>query len=199
VIASLVRKYSEPDNQILIYSSDKDLLQLVKDGKVLAIHPKKGAKPEKIFDEAAVKEEHGVWPKDFECYQCFRGDAIDGVPGVPRIKTACLIPLIEKYKTPQEVYAHLQEEKLTEFQRESLKAFEQRVYLNKSLVGLRNDLELDVKNGRPDEEWVSKYLAKYEIRAINPNSYINVYFDAPSFNIRKAPAIKSFSLFEEAE
>ena len=197
VVASLVKKYSDDTNQIIIYSADKDLLQLVKDGKVVAFHPKKGGKPEKVLDEAAVKEEFGVLPRDLKCYQCFRGDSVDNVPGVPRIKTACIIPLIEKYRTPQEVYAHLGEEKLTDFQRESLVAHEQRVYLNESLVGLREDLDLVVKNGDPNEELLGQYLAKYEIRAINPNSYINVFYDAPTFNIRKAPALQSYSLFEE--
>jgi DNA polymerase-1 len=198
VIASLVRKYQDDTNQIIIYSADKDLLQLVKDGKVIAFHPKKGGKAEKILDESAVKEEFGVWPKDLKCFQCFRGDSVDGVPGVPKIKTACLIPLIEKYKTPKEVYAHLDEEKLTNFQRDSIRAFEQRVYLNESLVGLRDDLELTINNGIPNEEMLSQYLDKYEIKAINPNSYINVFFDAPSFNVRTAPALQSYSLFEEA-
>jgi DNA polymerase I len=196
VIASLVKKYQDATNQIFIYSADKDLLQLVKDGKVIAIHPKKGGQPEKILDEAAVKEEFGVGPKDMICYQCFRGDSIDSVPGVPKIKTACLIPLIEKYKTPKEVYAHLGEEKLTDFQRQSLLTFEQRVYLNESLVSLRDDLDLTIQNGTPNEEMLSQYLNKYEIKAINPNSYINVFFDAPSFNRRTAPALQSYSLFD---
>jgi 5'-3' exonuclease len=169
----------------------------VKDGKVLAIHPKKGGKPERVFDEGAVKEEFGVWPRDLFCYQCFKGDAVDGVPGVPRLKISCLFPLIERYKTPKEVYAHLDEEKLTDFQRSSLLASEERVYLNQSLVGLREDLSFEIKTGDPNEEVLAQYLDKYEIRAISPNSYINVFYDAPSFTIRTAPAIKSYSLFDE--
>jgi len=197
VIASLIKKYTEDTNQIFIYSSDKDLLQLVKDGKVLAIHPKKGGKPERVFDEGAVKEEFGVWPRDLFCYQCFKGDSVDGVPGVPRLKISCIIPLIEKYKIPKEVYSHLEEGKLTDFQRSSLLASEKRVYLNQSLVGLRDDLEFEIKIGTPNEGFLAQYLDKYEIRAIKPNSYINVFYDAPSFTIRTAPAIKSYSLFDE--
>jgi DNA polymerase I len=197
VIASLIKKYQDDTNQIYIYSADKDLLQLVEDGKVIAIHPKKGSKPEKILDEAAVKEEFGVWPRDLQCYQCFRGDSVDNVPGVPNLRISCVIPLIEKYHTPQEVYAHLGEQKLTDFQRASLEASEQRVYLNQGLVALRNDLELEIKTGTPNEEALAEYLSKYEIRAVNSNSYVNVYYDAPSFGIRTAPAIKSYSLFDE--
>ena len=199
VISSMIKKYQDDTNQIFIYSADKDLLQLVRDGKVIAIHPKKGGKPEKILDEAAVREEFGVGPRDLWCYQCFRGDSVDSVPGVPNLRIACLLSLIEKYKTPKEVYAHLNEEKLTDFQRTSIIAFEQRVYLNQDLINLRSDLDLEIKNGVPNEEALSQYLTKYEIRAINPNSYINVYYDAPSFGMRTAPALKCYSLFEEAE
>jgi DNA polymerase-1 len=198
VIASLIRRYQDDKNRIYVYSADKDLLQLVRDGKVLAIHPKKGANPEKIFDEEAVRQEWGVSPSDLGCYQCFAGDPVDNIPGILRIKRSCLIPLIDKYKTPQEIYKHLSEEKgLTDFQRQSLIDSEQRVYLNQGLVNLRDDLELTILKGTPSEEELEKYLRKYEIRSINPNSYINVFFDASTFNMRTAPAIKSFSLFEE--
>ena len=61
----------------------------------------------------------------------------------------------------------------------------------------RDDLEVEIKTGTPNEEALAQYLTKYEIRAINPNSYINVFYDAPSFTIRTAPAIKSYSLFDE--
>jgi 5'-3' exonuclease len=105
--------------------------------------------------------------------------------------------LIEKYKTPQNIYANLHQEKLTDFQRQSLKDSEQRVYLNSSLVRLRDDLELDIKGGIINEENLIQLLGKYEIKAINPLSYVNVFADASTFNRRTAPAVVTPSLFDE--
>src|SRR5271157_2335338 len=79
VIASLVRRYKE-DGKIFVYSGDKDMLQLVEDGKVIVIAPKKDGAI--IYDESAVKKDYGVTPKDLTCYFCLRGDAVDNVPGV---------------------------------------------------------------------------------------------------------------------
>jgi 5'-3' exonuclease len=196
-IASLVKKYSDEKNQVFVYTSDKDMLQLVRDGRVIVIKPKVGIHPERIFDEAGVKEVFGVGPRDLECYQSFKGDSVDNIPGVPRIKTACLVALIEKYKTPQNIYAHLEEEKLTDFQRQSLKDSEQRVYLNSSLVRLRDDLEFNIKKGIINEENLTLLLDKYEIKSISPMSYVNVFVDATTFNKRTAPAVVTPSLFEE--
>jgi DNA polymerase-1 len=197
VICSLVKKYHEDNNRIFVYTADKDMLVLVRDGKVHVIRPKKGAQPERVFDEAAVKEEFGVGPRDLECLQCFMGDHVDNIPGIPRVKTSCLASLVEKYKTPQDIYAHLQEEKLTSFQRQMLTSYEDRVYTNMGLIKLRDDLELDIKQGIPNEEQLETLLNKYQIRSINPITYINTFKDASTFNYRTGPTVQCYNLFEE--
>lgn len=196
VIASLTRKYTERGDKVFILTSDKDLLQLVRDGKVYVIRPKKGSVPEKIFDEEAVKTEFGVSPKDLESLLCFKGDTVDNIPGVPRVKTSCLINLIEKYKTPQSVYDHLHEETLTDFQRQSIKSSESRVFMNINLVRLRDDLDIKVKEGQANVDAISQYLNKYEIKSIDPHGYVNSFLDVACFRNRTAPAIKSYSIFD---
>ena len=61
---------------------------------------------------------------------------------------------------------------------------------------MRDDLQLEISKGRPDSALIEKCLNKYEIRSINPDTYVNVFIDRPS-NIRTGPAITSYSLFEE--
>lgn len=194
VIASLVQQYKD---QIFIYSSDKDMFQLVKDGHAIVLRPKRGKIPERFFDEEMVKETYSVSPQNFSCFQCFRGDNVDNIPGVPRVRSKLLAYLSEKYKEPTNIYNHLDEEELTEYQRNSLINFKNQALLNYQLVKLRDDLVLDIRTGKPDVEALASILDKYEITSINPNTYIQAFTDTPSFNTRRAPAVQSYSLFEE--
>lgn len=196
VIATLTKQYSAEGGKVFILTSDKDMLQLVRDGQVHVIRPKKGAVPERVFDEEAVKEEFGVAPKDLECLLSFKGDSVDNIPGVPRVKTACLVDLIQKYKTPQNIYDHLAEEKLTDFQRKSLSDSQARVMMNIDLVRLRDDLNVNIYDGSANEEVLGVYLNKYAIKSINPNSYVNSFMDVSCFQSRTAPAIQSYSIFD---
>lgn len=195
VIASLVNIYN--DGQVFIYSADKDMLQLVKDGRVIVIRPKRGRHEEKYFDEEGVRELFKVSPENFVCFQCFRGDKIDCVPGVPRIPSDLIASLSEKYKSPQNIYEHLKGEKLTAFQRKSLMECKDQVLLNDQLVRLRDDLNLEIVKGEPNALALVSFLNKYEINSVKAQSYVEVFVDEPSFTARKAPAIASYpSLFE---
>lgn len=194
VIASLIKKYDQ--GIIYIYTSDKDLLQLVKDGRVLVVRPKKGAIPEKVYDEEAVKEEFGVSPEDLHSFLSLKGDTVDNIPGVVRVRASCLINLIKKYRTPRNIYANLKQEDLTGFERKSLEEAEQRVYLNTELVKLRDDLELSILEGAANEETLQGFIDKYALKSINPGTYIKAFLDLPSFNKRLSPAVESYSLFD---
>ncbi len=188
VIASLVNFYS--NDQIIIYSSDKDLLQLVKDGRVVVLNPKGTC-----YDEEKVKQEFGVYPKDFVCYQCLRGDSVDGVPGVARLRSSKIAQLASTYKNIQDVYENIDKESLTDFERCSIMESKQQILLNDQLVRLRGDLELQIIHGVPEPALVEIYLNKYEISKIKSDSYVSVFKDISSFNMRKTEALKTTSFF----
>jgi len=196
VIATFVKKNQE-GNKIYIYSSDKDFLQLVKDGSVIVIRPKSGLIPERAYDSSVVKNEYSVSPEDLQSYFAFRGDSIDNIPGVPRIKSNSIAYLVTKYKTPEEIYAHLSEEKMTDFQLKSLKESEKQVYLNYILVSLISDLTLNTQEGKLSVEVLQLYLNKYSIKSIHSDSYSVLFEKTDIFNTRTAPAVQSYSLFEE--
>jgi len=193
VIGSLVTRYLDGTNKIYIYTSDKDMLQLVKDGKVVVISPKTG----KCYDEEAVKAEWGVSPGNLPKFLCLRGDKVDNVPGVPYLKSSVIAHLSEKYKDLQEIYTHLPEEQLTDFQRQSLIAFQGQSVVNQELINLRGDLELNIQTGTANPEAFALCLNKYEIKSIKPDIYPNVFSESSSFNRRQAPVVQSYSLFEE--
>jgi DNA polymerase-1 len=189
------------DGIAYIYSSDKDLLQLVKDGKIVVVRPKVGATAERIYDEEAVKKEFLVSPSDLACYLSFKGDTVDNVPGVERVPSKVLASLSREYHTTAEIYKNLHQEKLTDHQRRSIQAAESQVTLNFDLVKLRTDLDcLIFTSGFSNTEEFAKLLSKYEIKAIVPSSYIDLFEKDLSFSLRTGPGhpiLKTLSLFDD--
>lgn len=195
VIATLVSQSNTGKDYI--YSSDKDLQQLVKDGKVIVVSPKVGNIEEKFFDEEEVKKKWGVTPADLPCFLAFRGDTSDNVPGVPRVPSDVLASLSDRYKLPGEVYMKLAGEKLTDFQRKSIQDAQNQVILNYSLILLKKDLNCISKKGESNYIRLKELFDKYEIRKLSPESYIDLFNAETVFLRRESPSLKTISMFEE--
>ena len=197
VIATFVSQFKGDDGKIFIYSADKDLLQLVEDGKVIMIRPSSGKTNEKFFDEELVKKEYNIAPKEMKAFLALRGDTADNIPGAYRIRSALLIDLLRKYEEPLAIFDHLHEETLTDYERTTLAAFREQVIVNLELVALREDLDMKIINGVPDIDKLAGLLDKYEIKSIKPQAFVDAFTDMPTHMIKKGPAIQSYSLFEE--
>jgi DNA polymerase-1 len=81
VIGTLSRKAAEAGFDVVIVSSDKDMLQLVTE-HVSMLNP---AKDDTWYDPAKVKEFMGVEPGQVAHLLALKGDAIDNIPGAPGI------------------------------------------------------------------------------------------------------------------
>lgn len=77
VIAALARQAEKKNLEVLIVTSDKDLLQLV-GGRVRVLNPSKG---DLVIDEKKVEELMGVPPKKVPDVMALMGDSIDNIPG----------------------------------------------------------------------------------------------------------------------
>jgi DNA polymerase I len=77
VIGTLAKQASKQDLEVLIVTSDKDLMQLV-GGRVRLLNPAKG---DLIIDEKKVEEIMGVPPGKVADVMALMGDTIDNIPG----------------------------------------------------------------------------------------------------------------------
>jgi DNA polymerase I len=77
VIGTLAKQASQQDLDVLIVTSDKDLMQLV-GGRVRLLNPAKG---DLIIDEKKVEEIMGVPPGKVADVMALMGDTIDNIPG----------------------------------------------------------------------------------------------------------------------
>ncbi len=93
LIATYARLAREAGALVTIVSSDKDLMQLVEDGKVQLLDTMKNKK----IGSAEVIERFGVPPSKVVEVQALAGDSSDNVPGVPGIGVKTAAELINSY------------------------------------------------------------------------------------------------------
>jgi DNA polymerase-1 len=92
IIALLARRYAAAGGDVLIFSADKDLFQLVAE-RIFIFHPKLKQK----LNRAGIKDFFGIYPEQIVDYLSLAGDASDNIPGIPGIGEKTATKLIEKY------------------------------------------------------------------------------------------------------
>lgn len=152
VIATLARRAAAEGFEVVIASSDKDLMQLVQDPSVRMWH----TRHEKLLDEAGVREVFGVPPEQVPEVLAIMGDSSDNVPGCPGIGEKGALALIRQWGTLEAVLAHL--DTVTPPRLATLlETHRAEVELSRQLVAVRTDIEVAPDLGellirRPDQE-----------------------------------------------
>ncbi|BBG65390.1 DNA polymerase I [Hydrogenimonas sp.] len=167
VIASMVKCAKEQGIEVRIVSHDKDLYQLIDDGKVVLFDPIKRVE----IDEKACLEKYGIHPKQFTDYQALIGDSSDNVPGVPGIGPKTAVKLLTQFKTLDGIYEHIDEVKPERIKNLLIKHKED-AYRSRELVTLRDDIfdncDLTAFRMPPSDPLlkIRDELQKYEMRNI---------------------------------
>jgi DNA polymerase-1 len=129
VIGTLSRKAAEAGCEVVIVSSDKDMLQLVT-SRVSMLNP---AKDDTWYDPAKVKEFMGVGPSQVADLLALKGDAIDNIPGAPGIGDKGAKDLIEQFGSVEAALDRAAEVSKKMY-RESLQNNRQRILLSRKLA-----------------------------------------------------------------
>jgi DNA polymerase-1 len=134
LIATYARLGVESGIGVTVVSSDKDLMQLVRDG-VRLMDPIK----QTIIGPAEVIEKFGVPPDKVIDVQSLAGDSIDNVPGVPGIGVKTAAQLITEYGSLEELLNRTAEIKQPK-RRESLEQNAEAARMSKKLVTLSDQV-----------------------------------------------------------
>ena len=164
VIASYV-KYGE-DNKIptTVFSSDKDLFQLLSPNTRI-MDPMKNVE----IDEAKVMEKFGVGPDRITDVQALIGDSVDNIPGVPGIGPKTAAKLINEFGTFEELLE--KKEQISNVRIKNLiHDHEDSAKISHELVILKNDLELPIKIEKlkefDDSIKLNDFFKKYEFKSL---------------------------------
>ena len=165
VIATYARIAREAGFEVVIVSSDKDMMQLVGDG-VSMLDPIRS----RPIGAAEVGEKFGVGPDKVIEVQALAGDPTDNVPGVPGIGIKTAAELINTYGDVETLLARADEIKQPK-RRESLKTHAEAARLSHRLVRLRDDVpltdDLDALEVRAAEpEAMFGFLDTMELKAL---------------------------------
>jgi DNA polymerase-1 len=129
VIGTLARQAAERGLDVLIVSSDKDMMQLV-GGRVSMINP---MKQDLLYDRERVIEKLGVAPEQVPDLMALQGDAVDNIPGAPGIGEKGARELIQKYGRVEACLEHAAEVSRKKY-RESLQNHRDQILLSKQLA-----------------------------------------------------------------
>ncbi len=136
IIYTLAKKYGQQtDVQIDIYSSDKDLKQLLSDN-VFCVDAMKGI----TTTTPLFIKEYGFEPKHILDYLALIGDSADNIKGVNGIGPKKASDLVQKYQTIDNIYAHIDE--ITGDVKQKLIDGKEEAYKSRGLIELKQVDEL---------------------------------------------------------
>jgi DNA polymerase-1 len=151
IIATLCARLADQNCELVVVSSDKDLMQLVTDGITLL----DGAKNRWIGRNDVI-EKFGVAPEQVIQVMGLMGDSVDNIPGVRGIgeKTAGI--LIQHFQTLENLYAHLDEVRQLNLRgrsrvRQLLETNKDNAFLSRDLATVKRDVPIKV--GLPELEF----------------------------------------------
>lgn len=171
VIAQLVSNLDTDNKSSYIVTKDKDLLQLITDKSVILQPESKQNKEDFIFiDKKQVLENYGLEPENIVDFLSLTGDTSDNIPGVKGIGPKTAVKLIQKFKTIEDLYNHIEnieDEKL----KQKLTENKDNAFLSKELINLNQKIPLkltfkDFKLKDPNKKQLLKLFEKLEIKTL---------------------------------
>ena len=138
IIATLSEISKSKQEEVLIVSSDKDLMQLV-NGHIKMYDAMKS----KVISSIDVEEKYGVVPEKMRDLLALVGDTSDNIPGVPGVGPKTAAELLNRFGNIDSIFENLSEIKQPK-RRESLENSRDIVKLSRQLVSLCKDMELKV-------------------------------------------------------
>ena len=136
VIATLTRQALDAGMEVVIFTGDKDLAQLVNERVTLV-----NTMNDTTLDVAGVTEKFGVPPERIVDYLALMGDSVDNVPGVEKVGPKTAVKWLQEYGSLDEIVAHA--DKVKGKVGENLRAALDKLPLSKQLVSLKFDVALE--------------------------------------------------------
>ncbi len=161
IIATYAKQADELGYNVIIVSSDKDLMQLI-NNNIKMLDPIKNS----LIHFAEVEKKFGVQPEQVIDVQALAGDSSDNVPGVPGIGVKTAAELILKYGSLEDLLDNIAE--ITQpKRRERLINHSNDAIVSKKLVTLCDEVPLplnvnDLVLEQPDSNSLYNFLKEQE-------------------------------------
>lgn len=140
-IGTVAKKLSQEQQQVVIVSGDRDLLQLL-DEHIQVWLIKKGFTEYNTYTIQRFIDEYHIQPQQFVDVKALMGDTADGYPGVKGIGEKTALKLIQQYQTIDNLIAHLND--LTKAQQTKINDSLELLHLSYKLATIAVDVEIEI-------------------------------------------------------
>lgn len=129
--------------KIIIFSGDKDNLQLVDGDKVVVELLKTGVSKTVVFNESLFLQQYGFSPRQLVDYKALVGDTSDNIPGVRGIGPKGATDLIKEFGTIEKIYEDI-ELVSKKVLKEKLVANKEMALMSRKLAEIKRDAPLEI-------------------------------------------------------
>ncbi len=140
IIGALSIKATQNNVQNIIFTGDKDELQLISENVNVAL-TKKGVSEIKLMTTQALKEEMGITPLQIIELKALMGDTSDNISGVAGVGEKTALKLISEYGNIENLYKNIENLPKNKLY-EKLKNGEKDAFLSKELATIAVDMPL---------------------------------------------------------
>jgi DNA polymerase I len=143
IIGTISKRFEANDLEVLIYTGDKDALQLVSDNTKVMI-TKKGITEIDIYDVSSLKEKYGLLPEEITDLKGLMGDSSDNIPGVPGVGEKTALKLLNEFGTVEGIYDNLDKVSGKKL-KENLETNKEQALFSKKLATIDTNVPIDVE------------------------------------------------------
>lgn len=174
IVGTLAEKFKRSpelvEGRVVIFSGDKDNLQLIDENKVFVELLKTGVSKTITYDKALFLQQYGFSPEQLVDYKALVGDPSDNIPGVTGIGPKGATDLIKEYGSVEKIYEEvglIPKEVL----RKKLEAGRESAFLSKKLAAIKRDAPLevsleDLKQHPLNKEELKKYFEELGFKSL---------------------------------
>ncbi|MEI0603466.1 DNA polymerase I [Brachyspira alvinipulli] len=176
IVGTIAERNKKENIKTIIYSPDKDILQLVDDDVRVVASNKDNELME--YDRETVKEKRGVYPNQIIDLLALMGDASDNIPGVKGVGEKTALKLLEEYESLDGIYENI--DSIKGKVQEKLLESKDTAYMSYKLATIERDIKdfnLDyneIASNKINIDEVNRILDELELKQIRDkiNSYI---------------------------
>ena len=170
VIGYAATHFKNEFDEIVIYSNDQDLMQLI-DDNVFQMVSKKGLSEIEMVDREGLKNRLGLRPEQVPDYKGLVGDSSDNIPGIKGVGKKTAEKLLSQYDSLESIIDHLSE--LKGKLKERIEENQEVARFSKKLATIDCDFENDIDIAQaqykgPNLENLIKFYQEMSFR-----SYLN--------------------------
>jgi DNA polymerase-1 len=177
LIGTAVKKAEKLGLLSYAITPDKDYIQLITPN-IKIIKPGKSTDEIVILDERKVLEEYGFEPYQMTDYLALVGDSSDDIPGVAGVGPKTALPLIQRFKSLENIYKNIDEIEKQSIVNKLLESKEN-AFLSKDLATIHTEVPFDfvldeAKYEKPNMERLIKLFSELEFRSFT-NKVIKLF------------------------